>query len=112
MRIVLSSMHLTEVGRLRKLLKKSSLRARGLHSETRRGRPLRFVLRLIFLALLGTFSNARHAPAVTVNFPDGPVQQKAGCRGDAADACDLRIYQIMVESFVDGAPTRNYNAGY
>jgi len=47
-----------------------------------------------------------------VDFPSGVVQQKAGCTGDTADFCDLRIYEVMVESFVDGDSNHNYNDGY
>jgi len=40
------------------------------------------------------------------------VQEVPGCRGTAAETCDLRIYQVMVESFVDGDPEHDYEAGY
>jgi glycosidase len=47
-----------------------------------------------------------------VNTPAGAVQPHAGCSSDTANFCDLRIYQVMVEAFVDGDPDHNYNAGY
>jgi glycosidase len=50
--------------------------------------------------------------AVQVDLPAGPVQSNAGCTGATSNFCNLRTYEIMVESFVDGDPTRNYNAGY
>jgi len=50
--------------------------------------------------------------AVQVDVPAGSVQPHAGCSSGTAEFCDLRIYQVMVESFVDGDPNRNYNAGY
>ncbi|NRF61113.1 pullulanase-type alpha-1,6-glucosidase [Vibrio coralliilyticus] len=34
------------------------------------------------------------------------------CYQDDSKACDLRIYQVMVESFVDGDPDHNYGVGY
>ncbi|MGD9637100.1 MAG: alpha-amylase family protein, partial [Pirellulales bacterium] len=66
-------------------------------------------------AWLGACLGAAIAPAasaVEVNSPAGNVQLNEGCSGATASFCDLRIYQVMVESFVDGDPTRNYNAGY
>lgn len=42
----------------------------------------------------------------------GPIQEEPGCRGPTAAFCDLRIYQVMVESFVDGDPGRDYGDGY
>lgn len=50
--------------------------------------------------------------AVEVNFPAQGVQQKEGCTGSTAEFCDLRIYQVMVESFVDGDSNHDYNDGY
>ena len=35
-----------------------------------------------------------------------------GCRGPAAELCNLRIYQVMVEAFVDGDPGHDYGSGY
>jgi glycosidase len=49
---------------------------------------------------------------VRVTEPAGPSQPLPGCRGLAAETCDLRIYQVMVESFVDGDPDHDYEAGY
>ncbi|GLT18308.1 hypothetical protein GCM10007938_20860 [Vibrio zhanjiangensis] len=34
------------------------------------------------------------------------------CYQDDDEACNLRIYQVMVEAFVDGDPARNYGVGY
>jgi pullulanase len=49
---------------------------------------------------------------VQVDFATGGIQLKEGCTGDMAEFCDLRIYQVMVESFVDGDASVNYNDGY
>jgi pullulanase len=49
---------------------------------------------------------------VQVDFSSGAVQQNSGCSGATAADCDLRVYEVMVESFVDGDPARDYNAGY
>lgn len=35
-----------------------------------------------------------------------------GCYSDNNTACDLRIYQVMVESFVDGDSNHDYGVGY
>ena len=62
---------------------------------------------LLITLLLGGNS----ALAVPIDFSSGAVQSNAGCAADPA-VCDLRMYQVMVESFIDGDSTRNYNAGY
>ncbi len=63
-------------------------------------------------AFLAVFSPGSAVMAVQVNSAADGVQAKAGCSGATAEACGLRIYQVMVEAFVDGDPNRNYNAGY
>ncbi len=62
--------------------------------------------------LIAVIALARSAAAVQVDFAAQGIQPNDGCSGDTADFCGLRIYQVMVESFVDGDPNRNYNAGY
>lgn len=62
--------------------------------------------------LVLSLSAAHGSLAVQVNFPAEPVQPHEGCSSGTGEFCDLRIYQVMVESFVDGDPARNYNAGY
>jgi glycosidase len=43
----------------------------------------------------------------------GGIEQRLACNGAVArPACQLRIYQVMVESFVDGDPLANFNVGY
>jgi glycosidase len=71
---------------------------------------LRFCWR--FSALVVALVLAARADAAVVNSPADDIQLKEGCSGATASFCDLRIYQVMVESFVDGDPLRNYNAGY
>ena len=66
------------------------------------------------LACLLVWQIAFGAPAVAVQVEiaaDG-VQEKAGCTGSTADYCDLRIYQVMTEAFVDGDSNHDYNDGY
>lgn len=46
---------------------------------------------------------AIHPPVATAN---------RACYGDDQLACNLRIYQVMVESFVDGDGSANYGVGY
>src|ERR1700759_3989077 len=67
---------------------------------------------LCLSALLTASLLVSTSPAVQVDSAAGPIQTNSGCSGSTAAACDLRMYEIMVESFVDGDPTRNYNAGY
>ena len=69
-----------------------------------------------FLRLLGSLlavlALTGSSDAVQIDLAADGVQLKEGCAGDTAAACGLRMYQVMVESFVDGDPNRNYNAGY
>lgn len=66
----------------------------------------------IFMSLVVSLAIGSSAQGVRVSFPREGVQQKAGCTGVTADFCDLRIYEVMVESFVDGDPSHDYNDGY
>lgn len=66
----------------------------------------------LFGICLAVLVLARVSCGVQVNSPAGSLQPNTGCTGATATSCDLRIYEIMVESFVDGDPNRNYNAGY
>ena len=75
-------------------------------AEARRTRTF-VLLSTAVLALQGSLT----ALAVQISSPAESVQPHEGCSG-TAEFCDLRMYQVMVESFVDGDPTRNYNAGY
>jgi glycosidase len=51
--------------------------------------------------------------AVTVLQASGSLEQRLPCNRPALDpACGLRLYQVMVESFVDGDPAANFNSGY
>lgn len=68
---------------------------------------------LLFLGtLIAVPTFASSLIAVQVDLASGVLQSKDGCSGETADVCGLRIYQVMVESFVDGDPNRNYNSGY
>jgi len=62
--------------------------------------------------LFAVLTCASTSIAVQVDLAAGGIQSKEGCSGATADVCGLRIFQVMVESFVDGDPSRNYNAGY
>lgn len=43
----------------------------------------------------------------------GSEETRLACNKGIGNAqCDLRIYQIMVESFIDGSSATNYNVGY
>ena len=70
--------------------------------------------RLYALAFLvvGLLAFGNVAEAVLVNSAADGVQLKEGCTGGTADFCDLRIYQVMVEAFVDGDSNHDYNDGY
>ena len=49
----------------------------------------------------------------TVTNSSGATESRLACYGaQAGAACDLRIYQVMVESFIDGDANANFNTGY
>jgi len=50
--------------------------------------------------------------AVQINNATGPIQENTGCGAETREFCNLRIYQVMVEAFVDGDPARDYTDGY
>lgn len=80
------------------------------------------------LTLLGACGGGGSAPAAAPPAPapappathqasvvkaSGTIEQRLACNGALAQpACQLRIYQVMVEAFVDGDPGANFNAGY
>jgi hypothetical protein len=41
-----------------------------------------------------------------------PTSASRACYGNDQPACNLRTYQVMVESFVDGDGSANYGVGY
>ncbi len=41
-----------------------------------------------------------------------PLRERLPCNRNADPVCDLRLYQVMVESFVDGDPAHDYNVGW
>jgi glycosidase len=50
---------------------------------------------------------------VTVSTAAGRADSRLACfKGNGEAECGLRLYQIMVESFVDGDNTADYNTGY
>lgn len=52
---------------------------------------------------------------IVVNNAAGDTETRLACNTGAAERnpqCNLRIYQIMVESFVDGDASRDFNTGY
>lgn len=67
-------------------------------------------LSALFLILSLLFSAAAHA--VRIEQSTWPLQENNGCSGENAAFCGLRIYQVMVESFIDGDPNHDYNDGY
>ena len=72
---------------------------------------MRFAGLVLLGALLVAITSVR-ADTVTVDPGLTPVQVLPGCEGTGAETCDLRIYQVMVESFVDGDPDHDYGEGY
>ncbi len=53
----------------------------------------------------------QRAPAAPVTNPP-PATASRACYGNDQPACNLRTYQVMVESFVDGDGSANYGVGY
>lgn len=51
--------------------------------------------------------------AVTISSVSGTTQSRLACnKGVDTKFCNIRTYQIMVEAFIDGDSTADYNAGY
>lgn len=62
----------------------------------------------LLLELIEAASGGR----IVVSAPAEAAMSRLPCNRDGDPSCDLRLYQIMVESFVDGDPSRDYNAGW
>lgn len=61
----------------------------------------------------GTAGGEAGTPVVNPPIAHPPVVTASrACYGDDQPACNLRIYQVMVESFVDGDGSANYGVGY
>lgn len=73
--------------------------------------PATRTLRLFGAAAL-LITAAATADRIEVAAAQGTSQQKSACVGSRARSCDLRVYQVMVEAFVDGDPAHDYGDGY
>ncbi|MGL5539700.1 MAG: alpha-amylase family glycosyl hydrolase, partial [Aeromonas veronii] len=70
---------------------------------------------LLLAACGGSGSSGGESAPPVVNPPvtHPPVATASrACYGDDQPACNLRIYQVMVESFADGDGSANYGVGY
>ncbi|MFQ1833666.1 alpha-amylase family glycosyl hydrolase [Aeromonas veronii] len=70
---------------------------------------------LLLAACGGSGSSVGESSPPVVNPPvtHPPVATASrACYGDDQPACNLRIYQVMVESFADGDGSANYGVGY
>lgn len=70
---------------------------------------------LLLAACGGSGSSGGESTPPVVNPPvtHPPVATASrACYGDDQPACNLRIYQVMVESFADGDGSANYGVGY
>jgi glycosidase len=57
--------------------------------------------------------NAKPAPdPIVISRPMGQTEARLPCNRGASPFCDLRLYQIMVATFVDGTPDHNPVGGY
>lgn len=52
------------------------------------------------------------APVSITTVAEAPQARLVCHQGQANPACELRTYQIMVEAFVDGDPSADFNVGY
>ncbi|WP_432455786.1 alpha-amylase family glycosyl hydrolase [Agarivorans sp. QJM3NY_29] len=50
--------------------------------------------------------------AINITSSAESAQQRLPCENATGEFCDLRIYQVMTESFVDGDSSFDYGAGY
>ncbi|MDO2948624.1 alpha-amylase family glycosyl hydrolase [Aeromonas simiae] len=81
------------------------------HGWTRRGALGAFTL--LLTACGGGGGGSSSSTPTTPTNPQPPVQQATrACYGENQAACNLRMYQVMVESFVDGDASRGYGVGY
>jgi cyclomaltodextrinase len=74
-------------------------------------------LGLIALAGLGlAFASqalAKKAPApIVISTPMGQTEARLPCNRGGSPFCELRLYQVMVGTFVDGSPEHNPISGY
>ncbi|MGL6006646.1 alpha-amylase family glycosyl hydrolase [Aeromonas sobria] len=65
---------------------------------------------LLLAACGGSGSSGGDSTPPVVNPPVSTASR--ACYGDDQPACNLRIYQVMVESFADGDGSANYGVGY
>ncbi|GAA5214361.1 alpha-amylase family glycosyl hydrolase [Corallincola platygyrae] len=50
---------------------------------------------------------------ISVDLAKRPLDERLSCyKASGEEACNLRIYQVMVESFIDGDSNFDYNTGY
>ena len=74
--------------------------------------PLRFVLAALVISACGGGSGSSSSSGGGNSGGDTSVVSNCNNSASIAAACDLRIYQIMVESFVNGDDSINYDVGY
>ena len=72
------------------------------------------VMMALTLAACGGGGSSSSSSSGADNSGGEPAAPVVNCTSaaDAPAACDLRMYQVMVESFVNGDDTINYNVGY
>lgn len=71
------------------------------------------VMRLILMVLCFCTSTVFATEQVIIQLDNAQaIDNRLPCNRGAKNFCDLRIYQIMVESFVNGDPHRGFSAGY
>jgi glycosidase len=75
------------------------------------------IFSLLFVVLVSACSggggSGSGSDTFNIHSTEGSTQNRLICnRGSYQVACDLRIYQIMVESFIDGDAAHDYNTGY
>jgi cyclomaltodextrinase / maltogenic alpha-amylase / neopullulanase len=71
-----------------------------------------FVLALAVTGCASVVPSAVSGPSVQITSAQGPTQARLPCNRGASPHCDLRIYQVMVGSFVDGSSDHTPSGGY
>ena len=62
---------------------------------------------------LATLASARPAPEpIVISKPMGQTETRLPCNRNGSPFCELRLYQVLVGTFVDGTPDHNPIGGY
>jgi len=73
---------------------------------------MRFIILTLLLVVSAAWASESVKPGIITIDRAQSVDHRLPCNKGQKQYCDLRIYQIMVESFVNGDPQHGFGAGY